>query len=48
MKLLKDWDKGDNHAREKFFYDDYLKIMARLLKEQRKRLHIPNKNKISI
>ncbi|MFD0752161.1 Na+/H+ antiporter [Mucilaginibacter calamicampi] len=43
MKLLKDWDKGDNHAREKFYYNDYLKIMAHLLKEQRKLLHALNK-----
>lgn len=43
MKLLKDWDKGDNHAREQFYYNDYLKIMAHLLKEQRKLLHTLNK-----
>ena len=43
MKLLKDWDKGDNHAREQFYYNDYLKIMAHLLKEQRKLLHALNK-----
>jgi len=43
MKLLKDWDKGDNHAREKFYYNDYLKIMGHLLKEQRKLLHALNK-----
>lgn len=43
MQLLKDWDKDDNHDREKFFYDDYLKIMAHLLKEQRKLLHTLNK-----
>jgi monovalent cation/hydrogen antiporter len=43
MKLLKDWDKDDNHAREQFYYNDYLKIMAHLLKEQRKLLHTLNK-----
>jgi len=43
MKLLKDWDKGENHAREQFYYNDYLKIMAHLLKEQRKLLHALNK-----
>jgi Na+/H+ antiporter len=43
MSLLKDWDKGDNHAREQFYYNDYLKIMAHLLKEQRKLLHTLNK-----
>lgn len=43
MSLLKDWDKNDNHAREQFFYNDYLKIMGHLLKEQRKLLHTLNK-----
>ncbi len=43
LKLLKDWDKDDNHAREQFYYNDYLKIMAHLLKEQRKLLHALNK-----
>ena len=43
MQLLKDWDKEDNHDREKFFYADYLKIMAHLMKEQRKLLHTLNK-----
>ncbi len=43
MQLLKDWEKDDNHDREKFFYADYLKIMAHLMKEQRKLLHTLNK-----
>lgn len=43
MSLLKDWDKDDNLAREEFYYNDYLKIVGHLLKEQRKLLRTLNK-----
>ncbi len=43
MELLKDWEKDDNIARASDFYKDYRKVMARLLREQRKLLLTLNK-----
>lgn len=43
MNLLKDSDNDKTDERERFYYNDYLKIMAHLMKEQRKLLHTLNK-----